>query len=491
MDASKVFYLKLIDSPVFVTFVASVFLSLVSILGVVTIGKDGALYVTVAQAISTEGLYVAFSNFNWPWYSILIALTHNLSGFDHQTVAYIYTVFFMAGTCSLVVSMTRAKSPGSVWWAVLLVLSIPVFNSFRADIIRETGFWFFVVLTVWLVVKDNYLDFFKGFMIQASVVGAAMFRLEALFIIPAVFLFLLFNHNVYVFKDKLLNIFKSFFLFLIFLIVGLLVVIGTDLLGQQRIEYYLSLMNPVSIYQSFLVVSEQFAQVALVKWSHSDATVIVFFGFLAALVVRIVGYAGIAALVIVTPSGRKGLLEGISKYKLNSIAILLYFCVLLIFFFQAKFINSRYSSMLLILSVPILATAVQSVFKNRPSLRNIFILLSFVLMIANVVSTSSKKTHYLEMAQWVSDNIDYDSNVYYEDSRISYYAGRGYRYPVLHTRESLFEDPDLVSSYDYLILESNGNDELFFDWVSENNLKVIADATNGKRTLFVLVKKES
>ena len=482
-------YLSMENKPVRFTFLASILLSLISILGVVTIGKDGALYVTAAQSVSNEGLAVAFSQFDWPWYSILIALTHNLTSIDHQTVAYIYTVLFMAGTCALLVSLVHSKSPSSVWWAVLLVLSVPVFNSFRADIIRETGFWFFIVLTVWLVARDNYIGFLKGLGIQACIVFSAMFRLEALFIGPAIFLFLILNNDIEVFKEKFSNVFKTFSMFFILFFIVVLAFFSTELLSQKRIGYYLSLINPYAIYQSFLSVSDQFAQVALVKWSHSDATVIVFFGFLAALIVRIFSYAGIAGLVFLSSSGRRGLLEGVSRYKLNFIAIALYFCVLLIFFFQLKYINSRYSSMLLILSVPILAVAVSSFFKNKVFLKKVFIVFSLLFMVANVVSTSTKKTHYLEMAQWVSENVSADSHVYYEDSRISYYAGRGYPYPVLHTRNSVFKNPSIVNSYDYLIIESNGNEKILFDWADENNLEVVAETTNGKRTLFALVKK--
>lgn len=488
MKALNDLYLSIENKPVRFTFLASIFLSLISILGVVTIGKDGALYVTAAQSISNEGLAVAFSQFDWPWYSILIALTHNLTSIDHQTVAYIYTVLFMAGTCALLVSSVHSKSPASVWWAVLLVLSVPVFNSFRADIIRETGFWFFIVLAVWLVTRDNHIGFLKGLGIQACIVFAAMFRLEALFIAPAIFLYLIVNKNSNIIKDKVLNIFKAFYLFFILFTVGVLVFFSTELLSQQRIDFYLMLINPVAIYQSFLLTSDQFAQVALAKWSHSDATVIVFFGFLAALTVRIMSYAGVAALVVLSPSGRKGLLEGISKYKLNFIAIVLYFCVLLVFFFQVKFINSRYSSMLLILSIPVLSIAVCSAINNRPLIKKIFITLSLIVLVANVVSTSTKKTHYLEMAQWISENISVDSQVYYDDARVSYYAGRGY--PLLPLREELFKDSSVIGHYDYFVIESNGNDAFFVNWIDSNNLEVIADKTNGKKTIFMLAKKK-
>ena len=185
-----------IKEPVRLTFIISVVLSLVAIFGVVTIGKDGAFYIDIAQSVSEQGIPVAFDRFNWPWYSILIAITHNLTKLSHEFIAYSYTVLFMAGSCALVVSLVKRKTPEAAYWAALLVLSLPSFNEFRDSIIRETGFWFFIVLTIWLVVSNSTISFSKGLAIQLATICAAFFRLEALFILPAIFIFLLLDNQV-------------------------------------------------------------------------------------------------------------------------------------------------------------------------------------------------------------------------------------------------------------------------------------------------------
>ncbi len=478
-----------IKEPVRLTFFISVILSLIAIFGTVTVGKDGAFYVDIARSISNNGLSVAFDRFDWPWYSILIAAIHGVTKINHEIIAYFCTVLFMAGTCSLIVSMVKKKNPEAVYWAVLLVLSVPVFNAFRAEIIRETGFWFFTVLALWLVLLDSKITFMKGLSIQLAIVAAALFRLEALFIIPAVFIYLLFKKDIGADKNKFLNLFNCFYGFYILFFLCFLAVVGTGLLDQPRVARNLDLINPYVIYDSFFLVSDGFAQTMLLKWSHSDAAVIVFFGFLVALIIRIISYAGIASLVLLDSTGRKGLIEGAKNYKLNIISIALYFLVLLVFFFQVKFINSRYSALLLILSVPILTVAVYHIKFKWPKLTNAFVFLSLVLMFANVISTSTKKTHYLEAAQWIKENTSSVDKIYYEDSRVAYYAGRGY--PSMPLLTDVLEDNSHIKNYGYLVMESDVDDKAFLQWIAQNKLMVVAEKSNGKKTMFILANKSN
>jgi hypothetical protein len=266
-------------------------------------------------------------------------------------------------------------------------------------------------------------------------------------------------------------------------------VFSTDFLAQPRIARNLYLVNPYAIYKSFFVVSDGFAETMLLKWSHSDAATIVFFGFLVALIIRIITYAGIASLVLLDATGRKGLIEGAKKYKLNIISIVLYFIVLLVFFFQVKFINSRYSALLLILSIPILTVAVYNVRLKWPKLVNVFVFLSILLMLSNVISTSTKKTHYLQAADWIKEHTNATDKIYYEDSRVAYYADRGY--PSMPFVTDVLSNKNYFNSYDYLVVESDVDNEIFLKWIEDNNLIVMAENSNGKKSMFVLASKSA
>lgn len=484
MIISKYRICSFIKEPVRLTFLISVVLSFLAISDALTISKDGAFYIDIAQSISKNGLSVSFDRFDWPWYSILIAGVHNLTKIDHELIAYFFTVIFMAGTCSLVVSMVKNKTPEAVYWAVLLVLSIPVFNSFRAEIIRETGFWFFAVLAVWLALLERKTTLINSVFIFISIIFAGLFRLEALFLVSAVLISFLANKSVLGGCKEYIEILKYFCVGCLIFLGLFFVALAGNIFEQPRIARSLDLINPYHIYDSFIFVSNEFSRIVFLKWSHSDAAVIVFFGFLAALVLRIISYAGIVSFILLDAAGRKALADGARIYQFNFIAVCLYFMILFIFFFQVKFVNSRYSSLLLILSVPILAFAVHKIRSKWPRLANLFIFFSLLLMFFNVISTSVKKTHYIDAAQWIKENTIAADKIYYDDSRVAYYAGRGY--PDMPLVNDFMKDKNQIKKYDYFVIESNVNDKDFLQWVDDNNLIVMAEKSNTKKTFFIL-----
>lgn len=475
-----------IKEPVCLAFLISVILSFLAISNSLTISKDGAFYIDIAQSISKNGLSVSFDRFDWPWYSILIAGIHNLTRIEHELIAYFFTVMFMAGTCSLIVSMVNNKTPEAVYWAVLLVLSIPVFNSFRAEIMRETGFWFFAILAIWLALLGKKTALVNGVFILLSIVFAGFFRLEALFLAPAILVFFLTSKKFLGGRKEYIKVLKYLSVSYLAALGLFFIALAANVFEQPRVVKVLDLINPYYIYNSFVFVSNEFARVALLKWSQSDAAVIVFFGFLAALVLRIIGYAGIVSLILLDSAGRKALMDGAKLYKLNFIAIFLYFIILLVFFFQAKFINSRYSALLLILSVPILAFAVHQIRSKWPRLINLFVFFSLLLMFSNVTSTSVQKTHYIDTAQWIKENTMATDRIYYDDSRVAYYAGRGY--PDMPLVTELLKDKNKIKTYDYFVIESDSNDKVFLQWIEDNNLLVKAEKSNSEKTFFVLSK---
>ena len=60
-------------SPTRTAFLGSLLLSLVSVAGTVTVGKDAAMYLNVSQKIIEQTPAVAFELFPWPWFSFLLA----------------------------------------------------------------------------------------------------------------------------------------------------------------------------------------------------------------------------------------------------------------------------------------------------------------------------------------------------------------------------------------------------------------------------------
>ena len=470
-------------------FFASVLLSIVAILDRAVISKDGALYVYVAQYVSVNGLGSAFDLFDWPWYSILIALISNVSGIPHDVVAYVLSVIFMAGTCALVVSMVDKVFSEARWWAVLLVLSVPVYNEFRGEIIRESGYWFFVVLSIWLVLSKakESVSWSWGALFQLSVIYACLFRLEAVFLVFAVGFYFFIMDRGSGFRGGLVSALKFSSLFFVFLLSAFIYIVFFDAQLGFRVAHYSNILNPLYFIGSVEDLSDQFANAALRRWSHSDATVIVVSGMLFALVWRIIGYAGVSSFLLLFPAGRLELLKACSRFKLNLAAISVYFCVLFIFFIQMKFVNSRYAAVLLLMAVPLLSVAVYGFSKRHKKAGRLIVYVSLVFMLANVVSFSDKKTHYIPIANWIKNNTSEEDRVHYDDPRIAYYAGRPWPENSFNFQQIL--DQGRQDDYDYLMLEVGKNGEKSEAAMAE--FETLAEFSTRKRTIYILTKKDS
>ena len=173
-------------SPVWLAFFGSLLLSLIAVSGQATIGKDAAFYIDIAQRVNADGAQAAIQFFNWPFFPILIAYTHALLGLPYELAAHLWCALLMAGSSALLVAMLRRIAPDSGFWPVLLVLAMPALNSFRHDILREQGFWFFSVLALWLALAwEQRGGWWRAVGIHLAILGAALFRLEALMLLGA------------------------------------------------------------------------------------------------------------------------------------------------------------------------------------------------------------------------------------------------------------------------------------------------------------------
>ncbi len=139
--------------PVIAALLGSVLLSLLAFSQATLVGRDAALYLDVARQVLEQGAAVAFQAFDWPWFSLLLAATGKVFGLPLETAAHLWCTLFVAGTSALLVVVTLRFSPGCNYWASLVVLSLPAFNQFRGDIIREHGSWFFSVLALHLALQ--------------------------------------------------------------------------------------------------------------------------------------------------------------------------------------------------------------------------------------------------------------------------------------------------------------------------------------------------
>lgn len=469
--------------PVRVTFFFSLLLSFVAVLGVVTLGKDATFYLDIARQASEDGLLVAQQKFHWPAFIILLAVTHLYLGVSLEIAAYLWCALFIAGTCVLLVDIVRGVLPRATWWCVLVVLAMPAFNDFRADILREFGFWFFSVLTLWLALRWQRLGGGALALGAAfSVFAAAAFRLEAVLLFPALVLWQLPALLDRGQRSKAIQFYSLLTLLVLLGICGVLTLVVVLDFPVSRITYFVGLISPWHLVETFSELSDQFAEEILRKYSWDDAGLILLCGFLATILIKFVGLLGPFSVALLSKDVWRQVPVLLRCFSLSSWAALLYLMVLLMFFVQLQFINSRYLSFLNLLLVPLVAGAMLAFSERWPRASRWLIGLAVLVAISNVISFGAKKTHYVEAGHWVAQNIDAQANVYYVDGRIAYYAGRGYPIP-----ERLNQVVDAPQKYQYLVLEADGDESWLLEWLDKYQLKILERFSNRKKDTVLII----
>lgn len=481
------FKIRAQQHPLAVTAVISILLSVIAITGKLVVGRDAALYLHIAQQVNENNVGAAFKTFSWPWFSILLAYTQKLLHLNYQLVAHIYSVIFAAGISVLLVAITRKLEPKATWWAVLLALSVPAFNTFRYDIIRDTGSWFFLLLSLWVLLSAARITWLRGVLFQLAIIAAALFRLESIFIVASVFLYYAFFIQDLSLRERAICLLRCNSLFLLASTLLLALAAWGELLSQQRVASFLTLVNPNGVYQELLTKAEKFGKLALRKWSYSDAPLIIVSGMGIALLYHQFQYGFLATILLLCKKGRKAFVRACNQHRLLTLAAIVFYLVLLVFYIQRGFENSRYGTPFILLILPLLALMLSKVFERVNKWAVIYIALSCVLALSNVVSTSPSKRHYLEAAQWVKDNTDLKTRLYTFDLRVLYYADRDYS--TRWQREFLKMNKNHIKPYDFFLVRDSAKKMHVIEHAKKLGLLEVTHFSNGKTTIYIFAKK--
>ncbi|KAA6177078.1 hypothetical protein F3K50_07315 [Pseudomonas marginalis] len=472
-----------VEHPVRVAFLGSLLLSLIAVLGAATVGRDAAFYLTIAQDVQVHGPKVAFAVFNWPWFSLLLAGTHSVSGLPIELSAYLWCSLFAAGTCALLVDCVRQRSVQVAPWACLVVLAMPAFNMFRGEILREFGFWFFCILTLWLAMRWQARGgWLRAITIHLAIVAAAAFRLEALLLLPALGLWQL--PGLWV-RERRLALLQFVALPLLAVVAGMVLISVTGGFTSARVAYYLDLINPSSVLASFDLLREQFANSLINKYSQDETGRIIFFGILAAMAISFVNICGPFAVPFLRGSNWQAIKRYWHEYRPFAWTAVMYLLVLLLFFIQQQFMNVRYMSFLNLLFVPALAIALQMFARQFPRLGKALVAVCLLVMLSNVVSTGPGKVQYVDAGRWMAANVEPDVPAYFDDGRIGYYAGRGYLLKQL-TREAAMS-PAHADKFRYFLIEARGNEPWLTSWLAERNLRIVERFANRRGATVLII----
>ena len=217
----------------------------------------------------------------------------------------------------------------------------------------------------------------------------------------------------------------------------------------------------------------------LIVWSCIGVAV------LAAILLFFFMLCGPLGLWFLCRAGWHGLAGFGREFRLPALAALLYVGVLVVFFIQQGFINSRYVSYLHLLCIPLFSIGLLLFHGRFPRLSRVLVGLLLLMALANVVSTGAKKTHFIEAGAWLAEHVEQRTDVYFEDARVGYYAGWGYPFSALSPQQAMaIEHAD---DFRYWVIEARADEAWLQDWLAANQRRVLASFANRKgKTVLVI-----
>lgn len=453
-------------APVLFVFASSLLLSAIARAGQL-INRDGILYIEVARAFQQQGFDAAMAMFPWPFFSIAIASVSSLTGLDLESAGYLLNAMFFAGACALVIDISRRWMPEMVWPIILTLLALPGLNEYRHELLREYGGWFFIMLALWLAVcfaeKPRWLT------AQAilPVLGfGALFRPEALLMFPAVLFWQALASPP---EERLRRT---------WMVAGPAALIGVGVLVSfVNSAFFDQTRFAIDVTRFGLqTLDGKVASIAAVLPEHAGKFVpsILIYGSLALVPERFVVKLGIFVLPLIFLFFAGRFKEAFRQNRLLMFAFFTHAAVAGFFAVNSQFLAGRYVAILYLFAAPMLGYAIAIWLSTRPRFKIPIALIGILLILANVISLSPKKTHFVDAGRWLAAQSVDISSLYVESGRTAYYAGLSSQIPgpPIDNRAALAEDVRL-GRYELLVLEVSRRETSIDTWLEAADLTVI------------------
>ncbi|TXG76932.1 MAG: hypothetical protein E6R11_07240 [Rhodocyclaceae bacterium] len=476
-------------SPAWTAFFGSLLLSLIAVWTGDGPNRDGMLYLDIARIYIEDGFAAPFRQFDWPFLAIAIGLLSKFGGIGLHAVAYVLCGLLLAGASALAVRVSDRLFPGTAAAACLTVLSLPAINDYRDYIIREFGFWMFSLLAVLLALRwAERNDWQRMAAVHLAIAAAALFRLEAVALYPALILWQATAaphgarlRRIALFGAPPLCIALAF---------GLLVPIDGMQSFGARIHYYLQALDPVRTIDAFRQMAARMVASFPTSASADEAGSILFFGLLSLIPIKFVQTTGAFLVPLAVGLRDRPLRQLLAAWQPLGWLFATYCLVLVAFFLHQYFLVGRYASFLSLIAVPVIALGLNALFARFPRWRLAIIAAALIAAIANVLSLGPDKDQYARAGAWLAANAPDRTRVYTGSDRAAYYAGWPYTEARRHnlSREALGEAVR-AGRFDLVVVDAyHRKDDWLTGWTADHDLVEVARFANARGDAVVVLR---
>jgi len=430
-------------NPYILTFIVSLVFSYLAISTDNLLNHDGIYFMNAAKTYLRDGFAAMLKVFPWPFFSWLVANLHQVSWFPHiEQTAHFINALFIAITCILFIRIYAeiTNNEGSLWVAAILVLTFVGLNKYRADLMKDFGYWCFYLAGFYCLLsyykRPNWVaaigwQLFMGL--------AFLFRIEGLVIIAlgplAVFI------GSVSFKERIVQVIRLYSIYIVGLVISVIVMlfVGAENLDIQlgrllTVQSYLNIDRWVTTYDFAIRKLGEFYTYEGAHHKHDHVLAIIYASSLVVYVlIKIIECISFPYFAVFLLGAFKKLFC-INDYN----KIILYFILFLFLFFigykssgEVKVVSSRYTTslgfLLLLLIGQIVERLLPTVSSSRHRKKIVAVIFVFLFLSTtdSVISTQGdSKTHVLQSGYWVKHNAERSVPVYSNYYKALYYTNR-------------------------------------------------------------------
>ncbi|MCB1924833.1 MAG: hypothetical protein KDJ27_14015 [Gammaproteobacteria bacterium] len=423
----------LIRHPRSFAFAGSLLLSLLVVLQNDIINGDGIIYVNVAKAYLAGGVGDAFRVFNWPFYGILIGITHQLTLIDLEYSAHLLDAVLVASACAAFVAVYLELYPGTqhAWLAALLLLALPIVNEYRDFVIRDFGFWAFVLGALYFFLRfDRRRSLLDATLWQVALCLAIAFRIEgvAFALAPGIYYAFLCESDA---KKRIRLAFQSSYLLISLAILaavaGLVFSSSPGGVDLQILQRWISYASPLQIVSAINDNAEQLMLQLEYLSSSSDAAFVLVAGLLSLVAYKLALNAAPLFLLIAAYGSRKRWVAPSSSRRIIWVFLVLSVATIAALVMSRFFISSRYTVIATLLISLLTFGYVEAGLKRlaaggKVAWQFVFWLLVASMLADSTISLGAGKTAIRDGSSYALERFDRNMDWLCNEPRLAFYT---------------------------------------------------------------------
>jgi len=403
--------------------------------------KDAALYLAQSYTFLNNGYQDSLEVYNWPFYSIFIALFSKAFSIDLTLGVKCFNLITINCLFFILLKLNRNihKTNNLDFFLLISLLFFYRYaDNYLNFVIRDHGFLLFVFLYIYFQFlyidgldnkKNNYRYLFYALI---SILLAFLFRHEAL-----LFLFSLF----FIYK-KFYKLNLNKIIFSALALIGALFYISMQLESFKIYEYY---ERTVSLFFNLGKDISDSENIFPLSYLQGNSGLFLIPAFIIIFVIKFIALVGFLNVFFIYPFRIN---FNNLKVQIFSSVVVIYFALILLNFISTYVLTGRY---LLFLGFAILFLTSSNLkifydYLSKPF--KVAFLLFIVLLSLYIIFNTKKVSDEFEAVTWVNNNL-HGSSVFYNQPRMNLYA-----HNYLYTKQEDIDYSNLHNSeYDYFVIK--------------------------------------